>query len=422
MFNNRVFAVLKRELRERVMTKSFIIGTLALPFIMVLIFGFQYLMISMEGDSGTSIVMVSEIDDVMQGLKTEFSKKEWVKNGNYILTYQTMSEADFETYLDEHKSDILDKKVTGILFIPASAMQDKQVKYYSKSTKNITLEERVGRVINRVFIDNYFKDKGISQSDIRFARINVDFNTFRVTKDEGFQKESGGNLALSYIFSFLLYISLLMMGTWMMNSVIEEKTNRVCEVILSSVNARELMTGKILGTALTGLLQMVVWLTPIVVVIFFELPVLPRGFIVNLEFWQVIYFLLNFFVGLITYLGLFATVGAIFNTPQEAQSGVTPLMMLIIIPFLITISMIKNPANTLAEVASLLPFAAIIVMPARMTVTDVPLWQFILSFIVNIGTILAIFPFAGKIYRIGILRTGKKPKLKEVIKWIKFQY
>jgi ABC-2 type transport system permease protein len=422
MFNNRVFAVLKRELRERVMTKSFIIGTLALPFIMVLIFGFQYLMISMEGDSGTSIVMVSEIDDVMQGLKTEFSKKEWVKNGNYILTYQTMSEADFETYLDEHKSDIIDKKVTGILFIPASAMQDKQVKYYSKSTKNLTLEERVGRVINRVFIDNYFKDKGISQSDIRFARIDVDFNTFRVTKNEGFQKESGGNLALSYIFSFLLYISLLMMGTWMMNSVIEEKTNRVCEVILSSVNARELMTGKILGTALTGLLQMVVWLTPIVVVIFFELPVLPRGFIVNLESWQVIYFLLNFFVGLITYLGLFATVGAIFNTPQEAQSGVTPLMMLIIIPFLITISMIKNPANTLAEVASLLPFAAIIVMPARMTVTDVPLWQFILSFIVNIGTILAIFPFAGKIYRIGILRTGKKPKLKEVIKWIKFQY
>jgi ABC-2 type transport system permease protein len=380
------------------------------------------MMISMEGDAGTSIVMISEIEGVTQGLKKEFSQREWVKNGNYLLTYQTMAGAEFERYINEHKSDILDKKVTGILFIPASAMEDKQVKYYSKSTKNLTVEERIGRVINQVFIDNYFKDKGVSESDIRFARINVNFNTFKVTKEEGFQIESGGNLALAYLFSFLLYISLLMMGTWMMNSVIEEKTNRVCEVILSSVNARELMTGKILGTSLTGLLQMVVWLIPIVVVIFFRLPVLPQGFVVNLESWQVIYFLLNFFVGLITFVGLFATVGAIFNTPQEAQSGVTPLMMLIVIPFLITISMIKSPANTLAEVASLLPFAAIIVMPARMTVIDVPLWQFVLSFIVNIGTILAIFPFAGKIYRIGILRTGKKPKLKEVIKWIKLQY
>lgn len=422
MFNNRIFAILKRELRERVITKSFIISTLALPLIMVLMFGFQYLMLSMEGDKGTKLFIVSEIEDVTSGLKNEFSKRSWAKDGTYMINYGTMSAGEFETYLDEHKSDILSGKVTGILFLPASVMQDKRVRYYSKTTRNLGLEERIGRVINQVFIDNYFKDKDISRADILFARIGVNFNNFKVTKDEGIKKESGGNLALSYVFSFLLYLSLLIMGTWMMNSVIEEKTNRVCEVLLSSVNARELMTGKIIGTALTGLLQMAVWLTPIVVVIAFKLPVLPRGFVINLESWQVIYFLLNFFIGLLTFVGLFATVGAIFNSPQEAQSGVTPLMMLIVIPFLITISIIKNPNNTLAEVASLLPFASIIVMPARMTTTDVPLWQFILSFSVNIGTILAIFPFAGKIYRIGILRTGKKPKLKEVIKWLKYQY
>lgn len=422
MFNIRVFAVLKRELRERIMTKSFIISTLALPLIMVMIFGFQYLMISMEGDRGTKLFIASESEAVTAELKRTFSRINWVKDDDFTLSYATMRENEFETYISEHKSDILDGRVNGMVFVPASAMQDKQVRFYSKSTKNLNLEQKLGRVMNQVFINTYFKDKDVSPSDIRFARTNVNFNTFKVTKAEGIMKESGGNLALAYLFSFLLYISLLMMGTWMMNSVIEEKMNRVCEVILSSVNARELMTGKILGTALTGLLQMAVWLTPIVVVIFFKLPVLPSGLIVNLEAWQVIYFLLNFFVGLITFIGLFATVGAIFNNPQEASSGVTPIMMLIVIPFLITISMIKSPANALAEVSSLLPFASIIVMPARMTVIDVPLWQFVLSFIVNIGTILAIFPFAGKIYRIGILRTGKKPNFKEVIKWIKFQY
>lgn len=422
MFNDRVFAVLKRELRERIMAKSFIISTLALPLIMVLIFGFQYLMISMEGDAGTSLFIACELDEVTRGLKDEFSKRSWVKNGDYTLAYGTMPGEDFKRYLDEHKTDILSKRVTGILFIPASAMHDKRVSFFSRSTKNITVEEKIGRVINQVLIDTYFKGKDISPLDIRFARIDIDFNTFKVTKAEGIKKESGGNLALAYFFSFLLYISLLMMGTWVMNSVIEEKTNRVCEVILSSVNARELMTGKIIGSALTGLLQMIVWLTPVMVVIAFNLPVLPRGLMVNLEAWQVLYFLLNFFVGLVTFVGLFAAVGAVFNNPQEAQSGVTPLIMLIIIPFLITISLIKNPTNTLAAAASLLPFSAIIVMPARMTLIDVPLWQFILSFVVNIGTILAIFPIAGNIYRIGILRTGKKPKLKEVIKWVKLNY
>ncbi|MCI0470243.1 MAG: ABC transporter permease [Candidatus Aminicenantes bacterium] len=422
MFNTRIFAVLKRELRERVMTKSFIISTLALPFIMVMIFGFQYMMISMEGDAGTNLFIASEVDEVTKGLETELAKMEWVKNGNYTLNYRTMSAAEFETYLADHKIDILSKKITGILFIPASAMQDKWIRFYSKSTKNLNLEEKLGRIINQVFIDAYFKNKNISPEDIRFARINVNFSAFKVTRDEGIKVESGGNLALAYVFSFLLYMSLLMMGTWVMNSVIEEKTSRVCEVVLSSVNARELMTGKIIGSALTGLLQMVVWLTPIIVVIGFKLPVLPQGIFINLEAWQVIYFLVNFFIGLITFVGLFATVGAIFNNPQEAQSGVTPLMMLIVIPFLITISMIRNPTNTLAEVTSLLPFSSIIVMPARMALIDIPLWQFILSFIVNIGTIAAIFPSAGKIYRIGILRTGQKPKFKEVMKWLKLRY
>ena len=422
MFNSRVFAVLKRELRERIMTKSFIISTLALPLILVLLFGFQYLMISMEADAGASIFIACENDAVTKGLTEEFSKTSWVQNGDYKLTYRTMSGEEFETYFAQHKTDILEGKLTGILFIPGSAMKDKKVRFYSKSTKNLNMERKLSLIINAVFISNYFADKAISQEDIFFARTNVDFNTFKVTKSEGVKKESGGNLVLAYAFSFLLYMSLLLMGAWVMNSVIEEKTNRVCEVILSSLNARELMTGKIVGSALTGLLQMTVWLTPIVVVIGFKLPVLPTGFIVNLDTGQVLYFLLNYFIGLITFLGLYASVGAIFNNAQEAQSGATPLIMLLIIPFFITISMIKNPTNTLAEVASLLPFSSIIVMPARMTLVDVPLWQFILSFIVNIGTIAALFPFAGKVYRIGILRTGKKPKFKEVMKWIKFQY
>jgi ABC-2 type transport system permease protein len=119
---------------------------------------------------------------------------------------------------------------------------------------------------------------------------------------------------------------------------------------------------------------------------------------------------------------LFATVGAIFDNPQDAQSGLWPVMMLIIIPFFIAISMMENPNSGIAKIASFVPFANIIVMPARMTIAEVPLFHLIISIFISIATLFAIFPLAGKIYRVGILRTGKKPKWSEVVKWIKYKY
>ncbi len=422
MFSNRIVAVSKRELRERLMTKSFIISTLALPLLMTIMIGFQYLMFSMEGDAGTRLAVVSESEAITRGLRGAFSQTSWVKDGDYTLSYQTMSADEFEAYLDEHKKDILSKDLTGILFIPSSAMLDKKVVFYSRTIKNLALEEKVGWIVNQVFIDNYFMDKPVTAADIRFSRMNVRFDAFKVAKDEGIEKADFGNLLLALVFSFLLYFSLLMMGTAIMNSVLEEKTNRVCEVVLSSVTAQELMTGKIIGTTLTGLLQMVIWLSPVLVAIGLDLPVFPVEFTLSLTTWQVAYFLLNFVVGLMIFVGLFASVGAIFSTPQEASSGITPLMMLIIIPFFISMSIMRSPANPLVEVSSLVPFAAIMVMPARVMVVDVPLWQLALSFVVNIGTMLALFPMAGKIYRIGILSTGKKPTLKEFISWTRLQY
>ena len=113
-------------------------------------------------------------------------------------------------------------------------------------------------------------------------------------------------------------------------------------------------------------------------------------------------------------------IGSIFDNAQDAQSGLWPVIMLIMIPFFVAMSMAKNPANPMAEIASMLPFASIIVMPARMTLVDVPIWQFVVSIAVTIGTIFAIFPIAGKIFQVGVLRTGKKPKWSEIIKWLKF--
>ena len=212
------------------------------------------------------------------------------------------------------------------------------------------------------------------------------------------------------------------MGTMTMNSVVDEKSSRIVEVLLSSANSIELMTGKILGTAIIGLIQMAIWLLPVIVVISTSWFMLPPDIIFSINLSFVLYFLFNFFIALVTYVGLFASVGAIFDNPQDAQSGVWPLLILIMIPFFIALSMQANPQSPIPKIASMLPVASLIVMPARMTVIEVPLWQVLLSAVINIFVMLSVFPLAGKIYRVGILITGKKPKWSEVVKWLRYKY
>jgi ABC-2 type transport system permease protein len=276
--------------------------------------------------------------------------------------------------------------------------------------------------INSALINLHFSTKQLSEKEISYASQGVDINGFRISKDTNIKAEGFGNQVVSFVFTFLLYLSLIIMGTMMMRSVVQEKNNRIVEVLLSSVSSKELMTGKIIGTSITGAAQMCIWLTPLVLVISSSVFVLPKDFTIDVSLSQVAFILFNFVVGLVTFLGLFATVGAIFDNDQDAQSGIWPIMLLIMIPFFIGISLANNPESTIGIITSMLPFASIIVMPARMTLVDVPSWQFAIAIIVNLLTLALIFPLAGKIYRVGILMSGKKPKWGEVVRWLKYKY
>lgn len=420
MFNNRVLAVLKRELRERVLTKSFIIGTLAFPLIMVGVIALQYLMRKFDDDKGVKLRVLTESVDLQNTIRNSFDKQEWVKDTSYVISYDLLADRDIGSYINENKSQVLDNEISGILFIPDSAKLNKEVAYYSKNAKNIAMERKLGRVINQLLIDNYFKDKDVSSEDIRFARNSVDFTIFKVTEDKA-EEENAGSLVLAYLFGILLYVGLLTMGSMALQTAIEEKSNRVVEVLLSSVNTKELMAGKIVGSTLTGLLQMFIWLIPVFVVAGTTLPFLPPEIAINMSVTQIAYFFVNFIIGLIIYIGLFATVGSIFDNMQDAQSAMFPLMMLIMIPFFMTFTMLENPDNTVGMYGSMAPFLSIIVMPVRMTLIDVPLIQILIALVVNVLTVFVMFPFAGKIYRVGILKTGKKPSWGEVVKWLKYK-
>ncbi|NOG99469.1 MAG: ABC transporter permease [Ignavibacteriae bacterium] len=421
MAKMRTLSIIKRELREKLLSKTFIFMTILLPVLMFGLLGFQALLINYQGENDVNLEVVSEIPDLNDDLKVEFDERSFVKDSVYSISYSYMSKTEFDEHVKNKNAQLISEEITGIVFIPKEALQNKKFEYYSKTPKNISLLRKVRPVINNTLVKTFFKGRDITDEELTFAGNSIEVTEFKISEGEEAEEEGVGNLILAYIFAFLLYISLLMMGSITMQSVIQEKSNRIVEVLLSSVSSRDLMAGKILGASITGLLQMAIWLLPVMLLISTSWFVLPAKFILDISMYHLLYLLINFFIGLVTFIGLFATVGSIFENAQEAQSGMWPIMILIIVPFFIALSMIQNPANQIAEIASMLPFASIIVMPVKMTLVDVHLWQFILSIVVNITTIVLLFPFAGKIYRIGILRTGKKPSWGEVVKWLRFK-
>lgn len=419
MLNNKTLSVLKRELKSKLFSKTFILMTLLIPLFMVGVLGIQTFIMTYEGTEKLNVVIVSEDSNLPKIFKAEFDSLSFVKDKKVSFNYLSMNKAQLESYINDKKKDLLDDKISGIVFIPSSSLTNKKIEYYSKNTKNQQLFDKIRTPINNVLLQNYFADKKLSAAEIEYVREKVDIIGFRVSADKKLEAEGYGNTAVAFLFTFLIYFSLIFIGVMMMRAVVEEKNNRIVEVLLSSVNSNELMAGKILGVTITGLIQMAIWLLPLMMLISTSYFVLPEELTVKLSMWQLLFFLYNFVIALLTFLGLFASVGAIFDNDQDAQSGQWPIMILIMIPFFISMGMISNAENQIAKIGSMVPFASLIIMPARITLVDVPAWEFILSIIINIAVMLVIFPVAGKIYKVGILLTGKKPTWGEVFRWLK---
>lgn len=419
MLNNRIIALIKRELREKLMSKAFIVTTLMVPLFMFGIIGMQMLILAYKGDKGTRIELITESESLTDSCREYLTKLDFIKDGTYIITYNTVPRKSIKNHIVDRKKEILSGKLNGVIFVPSTALEDKKIEYYSKTPNNATVFQKLNNHINEVLIDQYFSKKGLTDEELRFARMGVQFNGFKVSEKDELEEEGLGNTALAFLFSFLIYFSLLFSGGMTMNSVMEEKSNKVVEVILSSVNSRELMTGKILGCTITTFAQMVIWLLPIIILVTTTWVTLPESLVIDISYGHLLYFLINFLLACLIFQGLYAAVGAIFDNPQEAQSGFFPVLMLIMIPFFLSFTMMSNPNNNLAVVSSYIPFVTIFVMPVRFTIVDIPIWKLILSQLINVATLMLIFPIAGKIYRIGILRTGTKPTLREVLRWLR---
>ncbi|NLT49576.1 MAG: ABC transporter permease [Ignavibacteria bacterium] len=418
MLNHRVISVIKRELKEKLLSKSFIIMTALVPVLMFGVIGFQVFLQMYNSDDAMTLIIASNSEELNTQVKNELSAEDFIKSGHYKIDYAVVEKENFSKYLDSIKKNLFSEKINGLIYIPDSSFKNKDLQYYSKISKNQEVFNKLNKPINNALINIYFKGKSLTEDEIGYIRSSVEFSSFRISSDQ-IEKEGYGNQIISFLLSFLLYLSLIILGQTMLRNVVQEKSNKVAEVLLSSLSAKELMSGKIAGTTVTGVIQMIIWLLPVIFTASTSWFMLPQELLFSISLYKILFFIITYSLGLVTYLGLFAAAGAIVDNDQDAQSMIWPVMILIMIPFFISISLQSNPGSIIGRVSSLVPFASLIVMPARIALVDVPVYEILLSVFINILTLIFVVIISGKIYRLGIIATGKKPSPKELLNWIK---
>ncbi len=245
-------------------------------------------------------------------------------------------------------------------------------------------------------------------------------------------EESGeASFFLAYAMWFLLYIAILLYGIQVMGSVVEEKTTRVIEVLTSSLRPFQLLAGKILGVGAVGLLQLGIWvgfgklmLDQRVRVASLlgqgeEAAALANLSLPEVSFMTIAVFLAYFLLGYFLYAAMFAAVAAMVNSESEARQAQTPVVMLLVIPTILMIGILNNPDGSMAVALSLIPFTSPIGMPVRWAATPIAPAELAGSLAILVATVVAITWIAGRIYRVGILMYGKKPGIRELMRWVR---
>ena len=277
MFNKRTLAIIKRELKMKLFSKSFILMTLLVPLFMIGIFSIQYFVQSMAGEQRSDLIIISDSDEILNKVQNEIFLTSAFKSGDLTTRTEKTELSDFTSKLNKIKPDIIAQRITGVVFIPSTSLQSKGVEYYSSNPNNSSLFYKIKPSINKALVEIYFAGRLLTEDEIKFARKDVEINGFRVSSDEKVAEEGYGNRIAMVLFSFLLYMALIFSGSMTMNAVVEEKSNKIVEVLLSSASSTELMAGKILGTVIVEVIQMAIWLSPIVLLISTSWFFIPRS-------------------------------------------------------------------------------------------------------------------------------------------------
>ena len=433
--------IVMREFKERVYKKSFIITTLLMPLLLALMsVAPTLIMIYAKGDAKT----VSVIDNsgiVASALESDEDVK-----------FVIVPNDD----LQEELKKSLESENFGVLYIGKDIVDNpNDIQLYTNSSSSMLIEETITSQVEDVIEAERLKEYNIENLKAILEEISVDINlsTFRNGEEESTVSSSAVSSLVGIVLGFVLYFFLVIYGSIVMQSIIEEKNSRILEVLVSTVRPFDMMMGKILGVASVAATQIVVWGVLVITMSAVVLPMLmPDDLMANIEAVQngadvaamasagvdtsmvtamasvldtgyiakIVVLLLVFMVGgFLLYAAMYAAVGASVDEAQDAQQLTTPITIPIILAFIILTMIMNDPNSPLVVWCSMIPFTSPIVMMGRIP-SGIPTWEIALSIVLLYATFIFMVYVAGKIYRVGIFMHGKKPSFKDLYKWMKY--
>ncbi|HNS73173.1 MAG TPA: ABC transporter permease [bacterium] len=426
---NKTWVLIKREFLIRVKTKGFIIGTLALPVLIVVLMGIQIAMQSVGAREKKTLALMDLSGRVAPAYQGYMNENYQDDQKVPLYTFETVTAAPESLAAVTARLNTLvqEEKLNGLIILPADIFQTSQFELHARNISNMEFNATLERSISSVVSDLRLSESGLDRELVRKLTKRMDLKTFKVS-ETGTKEESGmAAFWISYAMMLILYMALIFYGQFVMRGVYEDKNSRVMEVVLSSARADQLMAGKIIGIGGAGLLQFLIWAIFIalasaygmVMMNYFapgagQIPLPTVSVSVYLAFF--VYFVLGYFI----YATLYATLGSLVNDEADAQSLQWPVTMLIVLGFLFMFFILNNPNSTLAVILSLIPFFTPLLMFLRISVGAAPMWQVALSVVLMIASIFALIWLTGRIFRVGLLMYGKKPNLPEVLKWIRY--
>jgi ABC-2 type transport system permease protein len=425
---HNLLLIAKREYLERVRSKAFLFMTVFIPALMFTVTVLPS-MLAMRMSGGTKHLVVAANDRqtaelIRQQLQNP-SEDSATNNGlEQNKPIGSKYEVDLESDVSETRRAALNEKVKtkqldGVIWATDEALAANKVPFVSRDVSNLTDREILNRSLNRAVSRRNFEKKGLGDSDIEAALKPVDMETVNPT---GSASSNPLNTFLAALaMAMIMYVTVLLYGTSVMRAVLEEKTSRIMEVMLSTATAKEMMAGKILGVGAVGLTQIAIW-SATTALLSGGAGLAATGALKGLISPRVaIYFPVFFLLGYAMYSAMYAALGAMANSEQETQQLQFLVAMPLIASVVVLVLILQSPSTPLALWGSLFPFTAPLIMFTRVALdSSVPGWQIALSIGLVLATIYGTVVLCGRIYRIGILMYGKKPTLPEIMKWIRY--
>ncbi|HEV2386812.1 MAG TPA: ABC transporter permease [Candidatus Acidoferrales bacterium] len=422
----KLWIVIRREYMVRVRTRTFVLSTVGLPLLLVAAFLIPAYVASRHTGHTSRIAIVDEVGGMAPAVEQGLAR---VKLPNRAVQFDVVSTidrpADPGHVLGQLREQVRRGELDGYLVLPRDVLTDPKAEYYTRNPGDFSLTDDIGTAITNAAIGGRLTRQNLRVSDMEALLRLVKVNVVKISREGGETVERGQTFQAVVFLAVILYTSLLMYGVATMRSILEEKSTRIMEILLSSVRPFQLLAGKILGVGAVGFTQFLIWGIAAAGVFGYGAAMSPTlgsndGFHLHfpgiLWMWFAIYFLGGYFL----YASLYAAVGAATSNEQDANQIQMPITILLVLCFTMFPVLVRNPGSNTSILLTMIPFFSPILMVLRIALETPPLWQILASVALLILATVAVVYVSAKIYRVGVLMYGKRPSVVELVRWLRY--